>query len=681
MEFGVRGVVLLQVWLMISGIIGFAFMMGIVSGGVGAKTFTDSKGMTWTEGAHGWTDEHGGFSTIPPGYDKGSGSSNLQTTTNTDGLLGSTKGGGFDSLASGVQWAVMAYFLGTMLGDMLGMTEDNSQALGTALAAGAGVYKALSTYAGSNKGGIFGSDSTLGGNPGWVGLVVAAAVFIYMYKKVDTKVVTFSCLPWQAPVGGNVCEDCNDEDLPCSEYRCKSLGQNCEIVNSGTEDEKCVNINPRDVNPPVIRPNYDVLTKGHEYSNVRNSPPGPGFNIIRSDASDGCLLAFTPLEFGLSINEPAQCKIDFNHTEKFEDMVSYMGGSNLYLYNHSESFRLPSSAALKNGSLIIENGEDMTFFVRCRDKNGNENGAEYAVNFCVDPTPDSTAPVIEATSVMNGGCVAENVDTAEVRFYTNEPAQCRWSTVDQSYENMMNDMVCDSSTYQSNTALLFTCISELGGIPRDGAEFYVRCADMAEDVNIMKQSYVFSLRGSTALVLKDLRPNETISGAIDPMPVELYAETLFGCNNGQAVCFWSDDGVDYIEFFDTNTADGINTQRLDLPGGRHVYYVRCIDAGGNLVESNVSFDLDIDTNPPIVARIYEEDNMLKIVTTRESDCAYSFDNCDFVFDEGTEMPYGKSTVHVAEWNEDKTYYIKCRDEFVSEGAGCNAVIRPTQNFL
>lgn len=133
--------------------------------------------------------------------------------------------------------------------------------------------------------------------------------------------------------------------------------------------------------------------------------------------------AFTPLEFGLTINEPAQCKIDFNHTEKFEDMVSYMGGSNLYLYNHSESFRLHSAAALKNGSLIIENGEELTFFVRCRDK----NGAEYAVNFCVDPTP-----------------------------------------------------------------------------------------------------------------------------------VELYAKTLFGCNNGQAVCFWSDDGVDYIEFFDTNTEDGIN---------------------------------------------------------------------------------------------------------------------------
>ena len=677
MKIGVRGVVLLQVWLLIFGIVGFAFMMGIVSGVDPPRTLMgDPESENPVAGKDSGETDFDISKTKTP------------TTTNTDStlsdLLGTTQGGGWSSLWTGVQWAVTAYFLGTMIGDALGMSEDNSQALGYALGAGVGVYQGLNTYAagtGKDVGGWFGSEGTFGGNAGWTGLILAALVFIYMYKKVDTKVVTFTCLPWQAEVGGDVCEDCNDADLPCSEYRCKSLGQNCEIVNSGTEDEKCVNINPKDVDPPVIKPNYDVLTKGHEYTDVSNSPPGPGFNIIDSGSSDGCLKAFTPLEFGLTIDEPAQCRIDFNHTEKFEDMVAYMGGSNLYLYNHSEKFRLPSSAALKNGSLIVENGEELTFFVRCRDKNGNENGAEYAVNFCVDPTPDATAPVIEATSVMNGGCVAEGVGMAEVRFYTNEPAQCRWSTVDQSYENMMNDMDCGDATYQSNTALLFTCISELGGIPRDGAEFYVRCADRADDVNIMKQSYVFSLRGSTALVLKNLRPNETISGAIDPMPVELYAETLFGCNEGQAVCFWSDDGVDYIEFFDTNTEDGINTQRLDLPGGEHRYYVRCIDAGGNLVESNVSFTLDIDTNPPIVARIYEEDEMLKIITTRESDCAYSFDNCDFVFDEGTEMPYGKSTVHVAEWNEDRTYYIKCRDEFVSEGAGCNAIIRPTQNFL
>jgi len=37
--------------------------------------------------------------------------------------------------------------------------------------------------------------------------------------------------------------------------------------------------------------------------------------------------------------------------------------------------------------------------------------------------------------------------------------------------------------------------------------------------------------------------------------------------------------------------------------------------------------------------VYEEDEMLKVVTIRDSECAYSLDNCDFTFEEGIEMPY------------------------------------------
>jgi len=555
------------------------------------------------------------------------------------------------------------------------------------LAAGFGTYTTLSTYFGSGgvgaSSGMFSAktSSFLGAHAGMIGLGVGVLIFAMMYKDVETKTVTFDCMPWQAPNGGDSCEVCNDADLPCSEYRCKALGQACEIVNAGTEEERCVYVNPRDVSPPVIMPNYIELTKGHEYRNVKNSPPGPGFDIENVAAVDGCLKAFTPLEFGLTLDEPGQCKIDFNHTLKFDDMAAYVGGNSLYSYNHSERFSLPSSEVLAESGFQIVNGEEMTFFVRCKDKNGNENGAEYAVNFCVDPTPDATAPKIEATSIVNGGCVAENTESAEVRFYTNEPASCRWSNVDQAYENMVNEMSCSNAVYQANAAQLFTCTSTLGGIPRDGADYYVRCEDYAEDKNVMRQSYVFSLRGSTGLVLKNLKPNESLSGGISPMPVELYAESLFGCNNGKAVCEWSSDGSSYIQFFDTNKDDGIHTQRLDLGPGRHEYFVRCVDEGGNVVTDSISFNLDIDSSPPMIARIYEEGEMLKIVTIRDSECAYTHTDCDFTFVEGTGMPYGNTTIHVAEWNEDKTYYIKCRDEFLNVGAGCSAVVRPTTNFL
>jgi len=84
---------------------------------------------------------------------------------------------------------------------------------------------------------VFGSTGWLGGHPVLAGVGIAAIVFIAMYKEVDTKVVEFNCMPWQAPNGGDECEVCNEGDLPCSEYRCKSLGQSCEIVNEGTVEE------------------------------------------------------------------------------------------------------------------------------------------------------------------------------------------------------------------------------------------------------------------------------------------------------------------------------------------------------------------------------------------------------------------------------------------------------------
>ncbi len=612
---------------------------------------------------------------------------NTPTSTTSENMVSKffklNAGGAPDALVTGLQWAAGAYMAGQMLGGMLGLTDNNKQALSNSMAAGFGTYEALSTYkfAAGSKFAYLNTYSS------YIGLGIGVIIFVLTYKNTETKVVTFNCMPWQAPIGGNNCEKCNTKNIPCSEYRCKSLGQNCAIVNKGTSDEKCVNVNPREVNPPIIRPDPKALTAGHKYTNVKISPPGPGFNIINTQSSNGCLKAFTPLKFGITTNEPAQCKIDFNHTQKYDDMITYFGGSNLYLYNHTEQFSLPGASALANSSLILKNGKDMTFYIRCKNKNGNTNEAEYAVNFCIDPTPDTTPPEIEATSVTNGGCVAEGQDKATVKFYTNEPADCKWSTQDQDYDNMPNAMACSNNIYQLNAAQLFPCTAELNGISRQTTKFYVRCRDQPKakknDRNTNKQSFVFSLRGSTGLKLKNIQPTGTIVGSVSPFPIKLTAQTLFGCNKGQAICEYSPTGNtgSYIQFFDTDKKDGIHTQQLNLAAGTHKYFVKCVDAGGNLVKDSVTFNLDIDNNPPAIARIYEEDQMLKIITTKKSECSYTFNNCDFSFDEGTLMPYANSTTHVADWKNDKTYFIKCRDEFKNENAGCSAIIRPTQNFL
>jgi len=619
----------------------------------------------------------GGSATPPPGP---------EASTGLPRLLGVHPAGFLDSLLAGAQWAVVAYFATKMVGGFIGL--DKAKVDAASNAAAAGIFAGKFTAVGLQKSGwisnLAGVEQGAAWVPWGVGIGVAIAVYVLTYedKKVKELQVNFQCMPWQAPSGVDDCEKCNDEDKPCSEYKCKSLGQACELANKGTDKEMCVYAHPKDVQPPIINPDENVLTLGHKYVNVKPLPPGPGFEIVREDKK--CIKAFTPLTFGIRTDEPAQCKIDYNHTTDFLDMNYWFGGSNLYLYNHTEQFSLPGPSNLEGENLTIKNDGNWTFFIRCRDFNGNENEAEYAARFCVDPSPDTTPPVIKATSVKNNGYVPSNVDSANVEFYVNEPAQCRWSKEDKSYDTMENDMVCSNAIYEINALLLYTCTTELNGIARGGTDFFVRCKDQPgkeeNDRNVNKQSYKFTLSGSTELKIKNLKPNRTVYGSVSPTKVELYVESLFGSENGKAVCYYALEDVEgsYIEFFETD--DNVHTQRQDLFSGNYKYYYKCVDSAGNVARNFTSFKVDIDTAAPVVARVYEEDGMLKVVTVKQSECVYSLSDCDFSFIEGTQMPYANSTTHVADWDQDKTYYIKCRDEFRNEEADCSVIVRPSRSF-
>ena len=79
----------------------------------------------------------------------------------------------------------------------------------------------------------------------------------------DDYIVEYECKAWQAPSGGDDCEKCNGDPLkPCSEYRCGSLGAACVLINEGSDDELCVDENPNDALPPVLSPQYDVISEG-----------------------------------------------------------------------------------------------------------------------------------------------------------------------------------------------------------------------------------------------------------------------------------------------------------------------------------------------------------------------------------------------------------------------------------
>jgi hypothetical protein len=490
------------------------------------------------------------------------------------------------------------------------------------------------------------------------------------------------CLAWEAPLRGAKCEECNKDPFrPCSEYRCKALGQACELINTGSTEEKCVWKNRDDVIAPIIQPWTEALKPG-DLAYIPDDairPPNRGVKIARSGSVGGCLQAFTPLEFGLLANEPAQCKLDWERDKTFEEMQFFFGESGFYLQNHTQKMKLPGPDSGEGAEGLIpglENDGEFSLFVRCQDANGNVNQDAFVFNFCVDQGPDTTPPLIEGTSLGDGAAIQFGAQKVPIDVYVNEPADCKWSRQDRDYESMENEMTCASESYQINSALTYTCSGDLTGIvDRSENKFYFRCKDQPgkpeNERNVNRQSTEVSLSGSEPLNILSVGPEGTIFGTTGVIPVSLTARTDDGAGEGAAICYISPTGGtdSYVPMFETGGFE--HTQPLDLVPGSYQYHFRCIDAGGNLAESITGFTVFVDRRAPEITRVYKDElqNSLKIVTGEDAACAYSLNSCNFVFDEGIPMIYENPAfkqVHLAEWMERGTYYVKCKDEFGNE---------------
>ena len=588
-------------------------------------------------------------------------------------------GKGFNSILSGLIWAGVVFGAVYGITSMFGMEKDQSLAISAGLASSVFVWKSVYELSGISQswysaiGGDFlglgiGILPLLGGF--LVGALVAALLWSDEYKKI----LTFLCHPWEPPVGGSNCEKCNSDIYPCSEYRCKSLGQACQIIDAGTEKEKCVWINPKDVNSPIIEPLADSLPRGYKYvpdNTIR--PPDHGVKIVNTnaDSEDECVKAFEPLEFGIKTNEPSQCMIDYNRTEKYEQMSYFFGGSKLHSYNHTQKMRLPGPANVNAEAPELQNEGDYNLYVKCRDANGNANDDLFVIKFCVEKGPDVSPPKIEATSINNNMPVQAGLKEAIIDVYVNEPSECKWSRTDQDYDNMDNEMECADSIIEMNNMMLYTCKANLTGlVDKTENKYYFRCKDQAfaeeKDRNENKESYAFTLKGSRELLITDVKPanNEIIYGTGNAINITLEVETQYGCCEGKAWCYYyTSDEEKKILFFETDKA--IHKQRLDLPEGEYTYNIQCVDLGGNANTTSRKFTISIDGKAPVVTRAFKEGNELLIKTNEKANCYYNFGTCNFDIDknEGIKMTTLDYLSHSADWNVKDNYYIRCKDVY------------------
>lgn len=590
--------------------------------------------------------------------------------------------GGFVAKAFGLQGqGAMAVVIGGAVGGAIGAAGASGLIGGAGSGAvGGAIGGAATSISAAFGGGFLGGVAAAGVFALVVALVVAAVMKILGIGRSKEVIVEFQCLPWQAPIGGEDCDKCNgDKLMPCTEYRCSSLGQACKLINEESTNPVCVEIENDGKSP--------IISKGNISQNFIFSEENEQGVKIRTTNGE-CIPSFTPVLFELNTNERAQCKYDFSQGMDIEEMSEFPLSGNYYLLNHTYGFSAPSLESLQQLGLEISGDvkqryADFRMYVRCQDVNGNKNEKDYVVDMCISSGEDKTAPMITALTPVNNAKIKKDLSEIEFNVYTNEPTTCKYDKIsDKSYDEMSYEMICDNEI-TSQGIYGWNCKTNSGILNEGENKFYIRCKDQPWLIgseneskrNVNSEDYVYTL-----LKTKDeLKIDSTLPSGIkelgnEPSTVYLEVKTSGGAENGKAECSYSFIGYDNtITFFDSYSTN--HKQTMNLISGNYNIYVKCEDVAGNIALGNIIFDLNLDSQPPRVVRIFSNSGV-EIKTDEEAQCYYDLERCNFNLENGTLMTTGLSTDHSAEMYEGKTYNIRCKDVWGNVNPGCAIKIKP-----
>ena len=512
---------------------------------------------------------------------------------------------------------------------------------------------------------------------GWFGL-----------EDTEERSYTFNCEAWQAPSGGNDCGKCDDDPMkPCTQYKCKSLGQACQLINKDAKNPGCIWNNPGDATPPKISPDSNFISKGYKYDSISDD----GFKIIKDN--NDCMDAFSPIYFGIITDETAQCKFDLKRTTKWEEMdeEAVQNFNSMYEDKHAIALGFASADSIKgklNKSLseseieriqmlIIDAYKNVTIYARCRDANGNYNLREFAIRTCVNPV-DLTPPYIKKTSPKNGAYIPYDALSQEVGVWANERVDCRYDFSDGDYDAMKNNFSCENGERREG----YFCSADVKEI-RSTNKIFVRCKDNPQEKNESKRNKMIQretiefMKSSSALEIFSVSPENGMKLMFgnSPASVSLSIKTRGG-ENGKSICSWN-----YLEekrvgdYFAGNSETHEAT--LELENGSYNIEFNCSDTAGNKAYAQTNFSIELDTKSPKIVRVYYASG-LKVVTNEDASCSYSTNNCSFNFNTALRMG-GLEREHVAEWRAGN-YYIKCKDIWGNMESSCGIIVKADRNL-
>ncbi len=486
----------------------------------------------------------------------------------------------------------------------------------------------------------------------------------------------YKCSAWKAPTGSESCEMCGSDGLPCSEYRCASLGKACEYFEPAGAD------------------------KGYCLSSADNTPP----TISASLNPPSPIPPYTSVEVTITTNEDSQCAFNMGSAgSSFTDMEYSIDDG--WGKEHKVILNVPGRrTSLDNNDTtsydLINNDGVYNMYVRCEDPAGNFNLAAKLVRFEVMDTPDKVPPVITNITPVSGSAIMFNTTQKAISLKVNEPAECRWSSQDKEYSLMENQFTCDSVASNSGVLNGYFCSGVITNVTQNMSlqtRYFIRCKDQpyleghedqyyTRNANPTSKEYV--LRPSSELKVNSILPTGTLIVGAGVSNLTLSAKTEGGAENGKAKCNWrlvyENITTMYVPFSVTNAT--MHTQVItNKSEANYQIQVRCQDIAGNIVEGNSSLSLRIDRSSPIISRIFNDKGSLKIATNEPASCKFVFANpsinnaisCLFAFasTNATAMIGPSNVQHTTPWKKGFTYLIRCQDFFGNTNSGCGIEAR------
>jgi len=330
------------------------------------------------------------------------------------------------------------------------------------------------------------------------------------------------CDVWKPPYEGQ-CEFCEDSDLyPCTEYKCRSLGEDC-VYKETAGFGKCSKADDDEKGPTLVL-DEDKLDSAYlapkdlylDYRGYKIKPkvvPGSFFKLpFKTSEESICQMSYFPSEFiddlpNIGVQEEIDPSLDheFNvwilETDMLREimrssfdvdsfielatiLVDYRTGfvtlAQKYgidvddLLDVVDTFFDNSYIEYLKAMVLSADQNRLYFFISCTDSAGNTNSDVFVRFDIIENYKDTQAPFILGIEPESGSTVSS--EEILVRLYVNEPVECRYSNITAEFNEMTDLFQCESLfPFFAETGSL-QCLANIE-LKQNENDFHISCKD------------------------------------------------------------------------------------------------------------------------------------------------------------------------------------------------------------